>query len=597
MDPTSQFFAKLRKLAITLETETTKLQSAFENRKSDDEDRSESTARGMRAYHELNCEVQNIKGQIQDNVAQQKTNVAEVDRFIKDSEVTQQKFSEDLNKIKAHWEKYGYQTPKQTENTNHASDHSPKDEAVIEDENQLSEEIEGHQQETEEELSPEKPPPPLANPMRTPQLSDFGLSEAQLKRALDGGEWCTDVPQMPEMNLPHPALNTPAPPAMALTPKRALCMDEEELLTPQMHDFGISEHTMCFNNDFTMDLRLKSFEKTKKQQQNLLEPPVNPLMESIQANDDLESPEPPVFCTPGLKIKKTHPTTECSSDLESPSSPAILPSTPEVPAFQTPYVNRLLSTKKNERRPETIKMESDDNSKVFNVPTPPRDGGEASKCSWEYNVPRLRIEDMMADEMPEMPNLESNLGNSLQTKSAKMQKKVCGREKPIVSALDLDGPTQEFNLGTPCVRRDYEEPSTPEMPDLSSVTQDICKLVSQTQMRKSANVVKKQQEKENTSPPRRFDTLASVSEQEFHSLPGYLRQMTLSSLNQAVDNINSSIAMCKGGKTEFHIEQLKQMINFGAKTPLFIVCLSELKRLDQIKGTRNNSVYKLKTHS
>ncbi|KAJ0047345.1 hypothetical protein NL108_002490, partial [Boleophthalmus pectinirostris] len=529
-----------------------------------------STARGMRAYHELNCEVQNIKGQIQDNVAQQKTNVAEVDRFIKDSEVTQQKFSEDLNKIKAHWEKYGYQTPKQTENTNHASDHSPKDEAVIEDENQLSEEIEGHQQETEEELSPEKPPPPLANPMRTPQLSDFGLSEAQLKRALDGGEWCTDVPQMPEMNLPHPALNTPAPPAMALTPKRALCMDEEELLTPQMHDFGISEHTMCFNNDFTMDLRLKN---------------------------DLESPEPPVFCTPGLKIKKTHPTTECSSDLESPSSPAILPSTPEVPAFQTPYVNRLLSTKKNERRPETIKMESDDNSKVFNVPTPPRDGGEASKCSWEYNVPRLRIEDMMADEMPEMPNLESNLGNSLQTKSAKMQKKVCGREKPIVSALDLDGPTQEFNLGTPCVRRDYEEPSTPEMPDLSSVTQDICKVKSSNSV--FMNILCIHPCNCLCSPPRRFDTLASVSEQEFHSLPGYLRQMTLSSLNQAVDNINSSIAMCKGEPhiTEFHIEQLKQMINFGAKTPLFIVCLSELKRLDQIKGTRNNSVYKLKTHS
>ncbi|KAK7939654.1 hypothetical protein WMY93_002980 [Mugilogobius chulae] len=77
---------------------------------------------------------------------------------------------------------------------------------------------------------------------------------------------------MPELIFPHPALNTPAPPSMALTPKRALCMDEEELLTPQMHDFGISEHTMCFNNDFTMDLRQRSFEKTKKPQQNLLEP-------------------------------------------------------------------------------------------------------------------------------------------------------------------------------------------------------------------------------------------------------------------------------------------------------------------------------------
>ncbi|XP_055086526.1 spindle and kinetochore-associated protein 3 [Periophthalmus magnuspinnatus] len=594
MDPTSQFFAQLRKLAITFETETTKLQSAFENRKSDDDDSSESTARGVRAYHELNCEVQNVKGQIQDNVALQKTNVDEVSRFIKDCEVKQQKLSEDLNVIKAYWEKYGYRPPQQT--TNHASDYLPKEEEATEEEYQSSEEVGEHQQETERESSPEKPAAPLPDPMRTPQLSDFGLSEVQLKRALAGGEWCAEVPQMPEMILPHPALNTPAPPAMAFTPKRALRMDEEELLTPQMHDFGISEHTMCFNNDFTMDLRLKSFEKTKKPQQNFIEPPVNPLLESIQANDDLESPEPPVFCTPGLKIKKTHPTTETSSDLESPSCPAILPSTPEVPAFQTPYVNRLLSTKKSERKPEPIKMESDNDSKVCNIPTPPH-GGEASKRSWEYNVPHLGTEDMMASEMPEMPNLESNLGNSLQIRSANMQKKVYSHEKPIVSVLDLDGPTQDFNLGTPCVRRNYEEPSTPEMPDLSSVTQDICKLVSQAHMRKSSNAAKKPQEKENTRPPRRFDTLASVSEQEFHSLPDYLRQMSLSSLNQAVDNINSSIAKCKGDKMEFQIEQLKQMINFGAKTSLFIVCLRELKRLDQIKGSRHDSVYKLKTHS
>ena len=49
-------------------------------------------------------------------------------------------------------------------------------------------------------------------------------------------------------------------------------------------------------------------------------------------------------------------------------------------------------------------------------------------------------------------------------------------KEPTVKSLELDGPTQEFRFGTPCIRRDYEEPSTPEMPDLSSVTQDICKV-------------------------------------------------------------------------------------------------------------------------
>lgn len=37
MDPTVQFFAKLKKLAATLETETANLQHAFENRNKDDD--------------------------------------------------------------------------------------------------------------------------------------------------------------------------------------------------------------------------------------------------------------------------------------------------------------------------------------------------------------------------------------------------------------------------------------------------------------------------------------------------------------------------------------------------------------------------------
>lgn len=35
MDPTTKFFSKLKKLAVTLESETVKLQQAFENRNKD----------------------------------------------------------------------------------------------------------------------------------------------------------------------------------------------------------------------------------------------------------------------------------------------------------------------------------------------------------------------------------------------------------------------------------------------------------------------------------------------------------------------------------------------------------------------------------
>ena len=61
---------------------------------------------------------------------------------------------------------------------------------------------------------------------------------------------------------------------------------------------------------------------------------------------NLESPEPPVFCTPGLKIRKTN--VHCSSNdpPESPCRLGNLPTTPEVPAFLTPYMNCLVSSKK-----------------------------------------------------------------------------------------------------------------------------------------------------------------------------------------------------------------------------------------------------------
>lgn len=42
MDSTTQFFSKLKKLAVTLESETAKLQLAFENRNSGDDDDDDS---------------------------------------------------------------------------------------------------------------------------------------------------------------------------------------------------------------------------------------------------------------------------------------------------------------------------------------------------------------------------------------------------------------------------------------------------------------------------------------------------------------------------------------------------------------------------
>ncbi|XP_026231600.1 spindle and kinetochore-associated protein 3 isoform X2 [Anabas testudineus] len=600
MDPTRQFFTKLRRLAMTLESETAKLQQAFENRNNDDD--SDTTARAMRAYHELNCEVGDLKGQVQGHLAQQKAQVNEVSSIINAGRLMEKRITEDIQVLRTHWQKYGYQAPQRP---NQTKSQDPEVEVADEDETKSTGEGEGSQEEAGGNCSstpPQLGPPPFTDMLRTPQLSDFGLSEMQLKRTLAGTEWCSEVPPMPEMNLPHPALNTPAPPPMPITPKCALRMDDDELQTPQMHDFGITEHTMCLNNDFTMNLFQKNIEKPQRPSQDIPEPPVNSVTEGLQRKDDFESPEPPVFCTPGFKIKKTNG--HCSpprgtGEPESPGFPAILPTTPEVPAFQTPYVNRLVSSKKSARQTGPINVKADDDSDTFELSTPPQKGTTASKRTWEYNVPELSLMGVEDRQIPEMPSLESVLGNSLQSKNAKILKKASEFEKtskePTVS-LELDGPTQEFSLGTPRIRMDYQEPSTPEMPDLSSVTQDICKLVSQAQSKKTSMAVvhpHMRPEKEKT----RTLCLSVVSEPEFQSLPSYLKQMTLHSLNQAVHNINKFTEEHHGERTELQMEELRKITNVGTKTPVYILCLTELKRLKHVGGTSNTSLYKLCTKS
>ncbi|XP_074551041.1 SKA complex subunit 3 [Halichoeres trimaculatus] len=655
MDPTARFFTKLRKLAVTLESETTKLQEDFESRNNEDD--SETSARAMRAYHELNSDVGNLKGQIQEHLAQQKAREKEVSSFIKACRVMEQRVTQDIQSLKGHWEKYGYQAPqdtqKQTKVKIQGSD--TEDGAADEDETNPSAE-----EESQDEVGGDHPttpsnpgPPPFSDVMRTPQLSDFGLSEMHLKRALAGVELCSQVPPMPEMSLPHPpsftenlhtpqlsdfgltemhlkravtgaelcsqvppmpeislphpVLSTPAPPPLPLTPKRALRMDDDELQTPQMHDFGISEHTMCLNNDFTMDLFRKNKPKPQRPSQDIPTPPSDALMESLQTKaNKLESPELPVFCTLGLKIKKPSinctPQAQGSNDPGPSTPPETLPTTPEVPAFQTPYMSRLVSNKKSAQHTEPITMQTDDNNQLFELQTTPHNGTTGSKRTWEYNVPDISIMGVGDKEMPEMPNLESLLGNTLQSKSAKKPKKKGEykdiNKEPTLKSLELDGPSQDFSLRTPNVRMGYPEPSTPEMPDLSSVTQDICKLLSEAQKKKPLKEVVNPNitpEKDKISPFSRAKSLPLVSESEFQSLPSYLKQMPLNSLNQAVQSINKYTKEFRGEKTEFRMEELKRITSVGARTPVYILCLTELKRLSHVGGARDASVYKLNT--
>lgn len=67
------------------------------------------------------------------------------------------------------------------------------------------------------------------------------------------------------------------------------------------------------------------------------------------------------------------------------------------------------------RQTEPTNMQADDERHTFKLPTPPHNGATASKRTWEYSVPELSIMGVEERQMPEMPNLESVLGNSLQS--------------------------------------------------------------------------------------------------------------------------------------------------------------------------------------
>lgn len=109
----------------------------------------------------------------------------------------------------------------------------------------------------------ENPPVPR-DPLRNPQLSDFGLSQYAFSRpwsAVNGQQAANSHQENSKIKTP---LKTHTPCILPKTPKCMLKMDDYECLTPKLEHFGISEHTMCMNEDYTMALIRKTAETTKK---------------------------------------------------------------------------------------------------------------------------------------------------------------------------------------------------------------------------------------------------------------------------------------------------------------------------------------------
>nr|XP_045010012.1 spindle and kinetochore-associated protein 3 [Jaculus jaculus] len=309
MDAIRSFHAKLRSLARTLDCETARLQRALDGEDSDFEDYP------MRILYDLHSEVQTLKADISILLDKARLESQESIGFIKATKVLMKKNSADITKIREFFQKYGYNT--------RVKENSVCQQEVVDSAPELAP-CEGFQKPgVQDDLSSpcalsssasEKPP-------RSPQLSDFGLERYMISQVPP------NPPQAANSRKEECTVETP-PVKEALvkvlkTPKCALKMDDFECVTPKLEQFGISEYTMCLNEDYTIGL--KKMKNVKSEEATGTAPVTNdhslvtpgPIIQQLEKNDAeyTNSPLAPKFCTPGLKI----PSTKTSAALVSTS--------------------------------------------------------------------------------------------------------------------------------------------------------------------------------------------------------------------------------------------------------------------------------------
>ncbi|CAL8342721.1 unnamed protein product [Boreogadus saida] len=569
MDPTSQFFSKLRRLAVTLETETESLLGAYKTRDEHGDDES-ATERGMGAYHTLCNELADLKGEIRVRLEQQLTREEEVKRYLAACGVMQRRITNDINTLKGHYEAYGYQAPPKTHTEVKAHLPESANLGLEEGSASVTEEEDGATERKDPHLpsTPQSTQPPSFDALRTPKLADFGLSELALKGRLNLAHredvMVSKSLQMPVLSFPppHSSLAMPPTPTLLMTPKCWSRTEKEVLPTPQMKDFGIAERTLHPDSDTGAPPPATSQMRTPKPSDFGLSDA------DLQRIGAMGFQAPPM---PALSF------TSLQSSLAPPLSPGV-PLTP--------------------RRELHMEEVEDEDEEEEELRTKMKDFGlvEHTLClnnDFTMDLHRMakrsskQKQPQMVNLTLEMPKMESMFCNTL------IQRRACESGDP--SSLDVDGPTQEFNLRTPRVRLDYQDPSTPEMPDLSFITQDICKLVSHADLKEKNTAVimpiPRGLGKENG-----VVLLAPVGDSEFRLLPKYLRQMSLRSLNDFLHKINTAATAKhrQGEALQFQIEELKNFnLNWGVGCPIYLLCLEELHRLKHVQRVGKSSVYKL----
>lgn len=496
-----------------------------------------------------------LKGEVRAGLEQQRSREAEVNRFLAACGVMQRRISGDVQTLTDLFEQYGYQAPPKT--------HTQEDAQMeVEEEEQASvEEEEGGDSERRDPLPPHTPlqsAPITTGQIFTPKLADFGLSDLELRRMIHGTHGCPESPPMPVVSLPAPplpsSLATPLPPTLLLPPKCTLGRtEEEELRVPQLSDFGLSEEELKRMGTACCP-----------------EAPPMPVLSLPPRSSSVATPLPPtLLLTPKCALHTWEEEEEEELRVPQMKDFGILEHTLFLNTDFTMDLHRLASR-----------------------PTNPQKGQPPPQPARPDPAP------VMQNLTPEMPKMESMFSSTLLSRSARgvcLSPEDTGVDHRVSSSLEVDDATQDFNLRTPRIKLAYWDAATPEMPDLSSITQDICKLVSRTELKKKQSTSTVPQIPRALGKENRAVLLPLVADSEFQCLPRYLRQMSLSSLNDAIHKINNAAATKRyqGDALQFQAEELESIAGVGIKAPIYFLCLAELHRLEHVQSGGNSAVYKL----
>nr|XP_038031215.1 spindle and kinetochore-associated protein 3 isoform X1 [Anas platyrhynchos] len=399
-----EFFGKLRALALTLEREARQLERAL-RREDEDEDYEEESP--IRVLQDLHGEIRTLKEDINASLGKSRSERQEINDFMKASEILMQRNAADLGIIRELFQKYGYKprvkvsTEEQEEEVNGDSKVSAQNKSDEEKANDVP----------HLPTCTENPPVPR-DPLRNPQLSDFGLSQYAFSRpwsAVNGQQAANSHQENSKIKTP---LKTHTPCILPKTPKCMLKMDDYECLTPKLEHFGISEHTMCMNEDYTMALIRKTAETTKnllKKDDHAVNVPETtskeimvtpgPKAETTDENgaDCMTSPLVPVFCTPGLKIPSRTDSTVLPKSQEI--NKLLLPKhteTPPPPDFET----RWLKVKPGEKVGSVTESDAKENQNIEDSIPPTVSSDEYLKRLGDPSPPKIKQYDHLLSTPP-----------------------------------------------------------------------------------------------------------------------------------------------------------------------------------------------------